>query len=460
MLDAVLARCDANLEASLDRLYGLIRIPSISTDPAHDADCDAAAKVCAEALAAIGFEAAVRPTPGRAMVVGHRRDAGAKGPSVLFYGHYDVQPVDPVELWQTPPFEPTLVTRDDGSKMIVARGSSDDKGQLLTFVEACRAWIEVTGGLPVPVSVLFEGEEESGSPSLVDFLEANKAELSRDLALVCDTSMWNADTPAISIGLRGLVGEEIEITAANKDLHSGHFGGPARNPNHVLAAILAALHDADGRVTLPGFYAGVHETPAEVKAQWEGMNFTAEGFLGPIGLSVPAGERGRSVAEMVWARPTCEVNGMIGGYTGAGFKTVIPAKASAKVSFRLVGDQDPAAIREAFRRFVAERVPEDCSVTFHAHGGSPAIVISPDLPALARGRAALAAEWGKDALMIGMGGSIPVVGEFKRRLGMDTLLVGFALDDDAIHSPNEKYELRSFHKGIRSWARILGELAA
>jgi acetylornithine deacetylase/succinyl-diaminopimelate desuccinylase-like protein len=460
MLDAVLARADANLEASLDRLSALIRIPSISTDAAYAAECARAAEWCRMELSAIGFEASVRPTAGRPMVVGHRTDPGATGPRVLFYGHYDVQPVDPLSLWKTDPFEPTLTTRADGSQQIVARGSSDDKGQLLTFVEACRAWIEATGGLPVPVSVLFEGEEESGSPSLGAFLDANAEELKKDVALVCDTNMFDADTPAIAISLRGLVGEEIEIRAADKDLHSGYFGGAARNPIHVLADILAALHDADNRVTVPGFYAGADEPPPEVADQWASLPFSAEKFLGGVGLKIPATERGRSVLEAIWSRPTCEVNGIVGGYTGAGFKTVLPAVASAKVSFRLVGTQDPAAIREAFRAFVRARVPEDCSVTFHPHGGSPALTIPIDSPALTSGRRALEAEWGRPAVMMGMGGSIPIVGDFKRRLGMDTLLVGFALEDDRIHSPNEKYDLKSFHKGIRSWARILGELAA
>jgi acetylornithine deacetylase/succinyl-diaminopimelate desuccinylase-like protein len=460
MLDAVLARADANLEASLDRLSALIRIPSISTDATYAAECAKAAEWCRMELEAIGFEASVRPTAGRPMVVGHRTDAGAKGPRVLFYGHYDVQPVDPLNLWQTDPFEPTLTTRADGSQQIVARGSSDDKGQLLTFVEACRAWIEATGSLPVPVSVLFEGEEESGSPSLGAFLDANAEELRKDVALVCDTNMFDADTPAIAISLRGLVGDEIEIRAADKDLHSGYFGGAARNPIHVLADILSALHDADNRVTVPGFYAGADEPPPEVAAQWASLPFSAEKFLGGVGLRIPATERGRSVLEAIWSRPTCEVNGIVGGYTGAGFKTVLPAVASAKVSFRLVGTQDPAAIREAFRAFVRARVPEDCAVSFHPHGGSPALTIPIDSPALTSGRRALEAEWGKPAVMMGMGGSIPIVGDFKRRLGMDTLLVGFALEDDRIHSPNEKYDLKSFHKGIRSWARILGELAA
>jgi acetylornithine deacetylase/succinyl-diaminopimelate desuccinylase-like protein len=309
------------------------------------------------------------------------------------------------------------------------------------------------------VTVLLEGEEESGSPSLGGFLDAHQGELAHDLALICDTSMWDPATPAITATLRGLVGEEVVLTGADRDLHSGLFGGPAQNPIRVLARILADLHDADGRVTLPGFYDGVDELPEAVAAQWNALGLTAEGFLGPLGLSEPAGERGRSVLEQVWARPTCEFNGIVGGYTGDGFKTVLPAKASVKVSFRLVGTQDPAAIRDAFRAHVRARLPADVSAEFHGHGGSPGLALAFDSPALARAKQALTEEWGREAAIIGGGGSIPVVGEFKRRLGMESLMIGFGLDDDRIHSPNEKYELTSFRKGARSWVRVLDALA-
>lgn len=459
VIDAVLARIDADIDESVERLFALLRIASISTDPDHARACAEAANWCADTLNGLGFAAGTRPTPGHPMVVGHRTDATAAGPHVLFYGHYDVQPVDPLELWHTDPFAPRLAEDEAGRKVIVARGAADDKGQLLTFVEACRAWIAVHGRLPVPVTILFEGEEESGSPSLVPFLEANAKELSHDVALICDTGMWDRETPAINSSLRGLVGEEIVITAASKDLHSGLFGGAARNPNHVLAKILADLHDENGHVRVPGFYDGVAETPAAIRAQWDSLGMTAETFLGGIGLKYPAGEGGRSVLEQVWARPTAEVNGMIGGYTGPGFKTVIPSRASAKVSFRLVGGQDPETIRAAFREFVAARVPGDCSVAFHAHGGSPGLSVDIDSPHMARSLKALSDEWPKPAVVIGSGGSIPIVGYFKDILGMDSLLIGFGHADDQIHSPNEKYDLASFHKGIRSWARVLAELA-
>jgi acetylornithine deacetylase/succinyl-diaminopimelate desuccinylase-like protein len=458
MLDDVLKRIDTDFEASLDRLFALLRIDSISTDPAHRDACRKAGAWLVDELAGLGFDASLRETPGHPIVVAHDR-TGRPGPHVLFYGHYDVQPVDPLSEWKSPPFEPRLVAGADGARQISARGAADDKGQLMTFVEAVRAWKATAGDLPLKVSVILEGEEESGSANLKPFLEANAKELSADLALVCDTGMWSADRAAITMALRGLVGEEVTIAAADRDLHSGLFGGAARNPIHVLAAILAALHDADGRVALPGFYDGVSELPPDIKRQWQGLGFDEAGFLGSVGLSVPAGETGRSVLEQVWARPTCEVNGIEGGYTGAGFKTVIAAKASAKVSFRLVGRQDPVAIREAFRAFVRARLPADCKVEFRAHGGSPAISLPFDASYLAAARRALADEWGSDPALVGSGGSIPVVGDFKRILGMDSLMIGFGLEDDRIHSPNEKYNLTSFKGGIRSWARVLAALA-
>ena len=456
-LEAVLARIDADMDAALERLFAVLRLKSISTDPAYAADCQACADWHTADLKSIGFEAASRPTPGHPIVVGH--DRTASGPSVLFYGHYDVQPVDPLELWEFDPFDPRIQVRADGSKAIRARGASDDKGQVMTFVEALRAWKAVTGKLPVKVSVLLEGEEESGGVNLPPFLAQNADELRADIGLICDTNMWDPKTPAIQTMLRGLCGEEFTIHAADRDLHSGFYGSAAANPNRILARILSDLHDDDGRVTLPGFYDGVPELPNALKAQWDSLDFDAAKFLGEIGLSVPAGERGRSVLEMVWSRPTCEINGMGGGYQGPGFKTVIPSVASAKVSFRLVFDQDPHAIRKAFREFVRARVPADCRVEFAEHGAGRAIRFPIEAPAFARTAEALTAEWGTKAVFIGGGGSIPVTHELKKALGMDVVLAGFALEDDRIHSPNEKYDLESFRRGIRSWARVLQALA-
>jgi len=453
-IETVLSKADSNLESSLEKMFALCRIKSISTDMAYKAECRAAAQWLVDYLGTLGFTASVRDTAGHPMVVGHHPAATENAPHLLFYGHYDVQPVDPLNLWDFDPFEPAI-REQDGKKVITGRGTSDDKGQLLTFVEACRAYKEVHGALPVRVTVLFEGEEESGSPSLRPFLEANAKELTADFALICDTNMWDEQTPAISAGLRGLVGEEITIKAADRDLHSGYFGGAAANPIHILTEVLAGLHDATGRVTLEGFYEGVEETPSQIKASWETLGMTTEKFLGAIGLSVPSGEKGRSVMELTWARPTAEVNGIWGGYTGEGFKTVIPAEASAKVSFRLVGKQNPDKVREAFRAYVQSKLPADCRVEFHKHGGSPAIQLPYDSTLLNKAKNALSDEWPKPAVMIGMGGSIPIAGDFQKMLGMETLLVGFAQSGDRIHSPNEKYDLNSFHKGIRSWIRII-----
>jgi acetylornithine deacetylase/succinyl-diaminopimelate desuccinylase-like protein len=313
--------------------------------------------------------------------------------------------------------------------------------------------------LPLGVTVIIEGEEECGSKNLPALVAASAAELKADVALVCDTNMWDLSTPAITTSLRGLVYEEVKITAADRDLHSGLFGGAAQNPIRVLTRILAAIHDDNGRITIPGFYDDVRELPPEIRRQWQALGLTAESFLGQVGLRVPAGEKDRLLIEQLSSRPTCDVNGIVGGYTGEGSKTVIPSQASAKVSFRLVGDQNPDKVRDAFRAFVRARLPADCTAEFISHAGAPAIALDWGMPVLGAARGALTAEWGKETALIGSGASIPIVADFKRLLGMDTLLIGFGLDDDRIHSPNEKYDLTSFHKGIRSWARVLAALA-
>lgn len=455
MTDSVLAFADAQLDASVERLCALMRVPSISTDPAYAADCRRAAEQLAAELADLGFDARVADTPGHPMVVAHH---DGDGPHVLFYGHYDVQPVDPITLWTRDPFDPWIDTREDGSKTIVGRGASDDKGQLRTFVEACRAWKQAEGRLPCRVTILFEGEEESGSTSLEPFLHAHAEELKADFALICDTLMWDRDTPGITIGLRGMAAGQVTVRGPSRDLHSGLYGGAARNPIQLLAGILGEMKDADGRVTLDGFYDGVPDTDPAVLESWNKLGFDPAEFLGEVGLRVPAGETGKTVLEQVWSRPTAEINGIWGGYTGEGFKTVIPAEAHAKVSFRLVGTQDPDQVWEAFQAHVRRRLPEDCTATFESRGpGSFAISLSSDSGPLAATQGALDAEWGKSALL-GCGGSIPVVNSIRSILGMDSVMVGFALPDDNIHSPNEKYELKSFHKGIRSWVRILGAL--
>jgi len=457
-LDAVLSRIDQDIDQSVERLFALLRIASVSTDPAFKPQCQAAAAHVAADLASIGFAAEVRPTEGHPVVVGKAN--GVSGPRVLFYGHYDVQPVDPLNLWKTPPFEPRIETLPDGRKIIVARGACDDKGQAMTFIEACRAYKAVTGKLPLPITMMIEGEEECGSKNLFGFVKDNADEFKLDLALVCDTAMWDQKTPAITTSLRGLVYEDVKITCADRDLHSGVFGGAAQNPLRLLTKILGAMWDDDGRVTIPGFYDGVKDLPADIKADLTALDLTEEKFLGPIGLKKSVGEKGRLLIEQITTRPTAEINGIIGGYTGEGAKTVIPGEANAKVSFRLVGTQDPFKIRDAFRTFVRERLPADCKVEFGNFGVAPPLQLSFDNPALNKAREALAQEWGKKAVTVGAGGSIPIVADFKNILGMDSLLVGFALDDDRVHSPNEKFDLTCYHKGIRSWARILDALAA
>ncbi|WP_299692321.1 M20/M25/M40 family metallo-hydrolase [uncultured Tateyamaria sp.] len=453
-LDAVLSRIDADLPHATERLMELLRIPSISTDPAFAEHCQTAADWLVADLASIGVKADKRDTPGHPMVVGH---VDGDGPHLLFYGHYDVQPVDPLDLWDRDPFDPEVQDTPKG-RVIRARGASDDKGQLMTFVEACRAWQAEHGTLPCKITFFFEGEEESGSPSLVPFMQANADELRADLALICDTGLFESRVPAIVTMLRGLLAEEITITAPDKDLHSGMYGGVAMNPIRVLSRVLAGLHDDQGRVTVPGFYDGVPELPDAIRSQWQGLAFDHKTFLGDVGLSEPAGEQDRTPVEMIWSRPTCDVNGIWGGYTGDGFKTVLPSQASAKVSFRLVGDQDPHKIRDSFRQMVRDTLPPDCTVEFTGHGASHASSTPTDAPAFEAARTALSDEWGVPAAYVGCGGSIPIAGHFQDILGTTPMLIGFGKDDDQIHSPNEKYDMESFHKGIRSWARVLAAL--
>ncbi|MFK7937941.1 MAG: M20/M25/M40 family metallo-hydrolase [Roseovarius sp.] len=455
-LDAILTRIDNELPQTIDRLMGLLRIPSISTDPAYDAQCDAAADWLVKDLQSIGIDAEKRTTPGQPMVVGH---IDGPGPHLLFYGHYDVQPVDPLNLWNSDPFDPQLEDTPNG-QVIRGRGSSDDKGQLMTFVEACRAYKAVKGSLPCKITFFFEGEEESGSPSLIPFMKDNAKELSADIALICDTSMVSPGVPSIASQLRGMLKDEFTVHGPKIDLHSGHYGGPALNPLREISRIISTLHDDTGRVTIDGFYDGVHEVPDDLLRQWENCGFDEDTYLSSVGMTQAHGEDGYSTLVQQWARPTLEINGLWGGYQGAGTKTVIPAEAHCKITCRLVGDMDPDKLRTRLRAHIEAQLSTDARITWNNDlDGSPAAVMNTDRPEFELARQALSDEWQREAVLCGMGGSIPIAGFFKDVLNLDSMLIGFAQDDDAIHSPNEKYDVRSFHKGMRSWARILDRLA-
>ncbi|MER9390122.1 M20/M25/M40 family metallo-hydrolase [Mesorhizobium sp. M0435] len=479
-LKAVLDAIDNNRDAALARLFEVLRIPSVSTDPAYKESCRATAEWCAATLREIGFEAGLRETSGNPIVVAHDGPAdGAGKPHILFYGHYDVQPPDPLNLWTKPPFEPWLDFESGNGEVIVARGAEDSKGQFSTFLEALRAWKQVAGALPIRVTVLLEGEEESDSPSLPEFLVRHRSEITCDLAFICDVVQWDKDTPAITVRLRGIVGLEVILTGPSRDLHSGQYGGPALNPIRTLVHVLADLHDADGRVAVPGFYDGIEPPPPDQKKQWEALDFDTDAFLGDVGLAVPAGEKGYTALEQLWERPTCEFNGITGGYQGVGGKTIIPSRASAKISCRLVPGQNPEKILNSLRLFIESRVPQDCKVEFLNNDNTglsgedescsfetkvkeasrKAFSIDPRSPYLKAAAAALEEEWGRPTVFMGSGGSIPIVSSLSRVLGMDCLPIGFGLDDDRIHSPNEKYNVKCFQKGARSWARIIGRLA-
>lgn len=456
---AVLQQADAAFDQSRENLFALLRIPSISAQPVHKPDIQRAAEWWRDQLAGLGFRAEIRPTAGHPVVVGHfDGPADYRGPHVLFYGHYDVQPVDPVELWHSPPFEPQLVDGPHG-KRFVARGAVDDKGQTMMFLEALRAWHTAGGGIPARLTVLIEGEEEVGSPNLEPFLAQHRDDLKSDLALISDTGMWDVDTPAITTRLRGMAYCEVTLKAANRDLHSGLYGGSALNPINALTHILGELHDESGRIQLPGFYDRVKPVTNAQRAQWDALGFDEAAFLGGIGLSTPVGERGYAALERLWARPTADINGIWGGYTGPGSKTVIAAEASAKVSFRLVPDQDPAEVYAAFQHFVQDRLPPGAQAEFKINSGSPGIEMNLDTPWVRAAQTVLAEEYGKPAVLMGSGGSIPVVMSLKQVLGIDSLLIGFGLDDDQVHSPNEKFEQRCFYHGIRSHARLLAKFA-
>ncbi len=453
-LSAVLDRISDTRDQSRRRLMDFLSIPSVSAQPAHAPDCRRAAAWAQAELEAVGFSTRLVETAGHPVVLAHHAGPGPGAPHLLYYGHYDVQPAEPLDLWNSPAFEPVIIEGPNGPR-IVARGAVDDKGQVSLWLEAFRAWHHVTGALPARITVVLEGEEEVGSVNLEPFLRDHAADLKADVAIISDTNMWDIDTPAITTRLRGLVYAELRVRAASRDLHSGLFGGSALNPINALTRLLGALHDKQGMVQLPGFYDGVADLSLAQRHEWDALHFDESAFLGEIGLHHPAGETSRGGLERLWARPTADINGIWGGYQGAGAKTVIASEAGAKVSFRLVAGQDPARILDSFRAFVAAHVPADLHTEIETFGMAPGFEVSSQNPWVGTARKILTDEYGKEAVLIGSGGSIPVVESLRRILGLDTLLMGFGLADDQVHSPNEKFDLRCIDHGTRAHARLL-----
>ena len=440
-----------NEERFLEELKDFIRIPSISTLPEHDVDVQKAARFVAESMKAAGLEnMEISPTAKHPLVYADWLHAPGK-PTVLCYGHYDVQPPDPVEMWHTPPFEPTIRNGN-----LYARGAVDDKGQVYMHFKAIESLIASHGKLPVNVKFIVEGEEEIGGASIARFVAENPAKLKADVALVSDTAMYAEGIPTLCIGLRGLMYTELECVGPARDLHSGLYGGAAPNPIFGLIELLAKAKNADGVVQIPDFYDDVEEpAPAEI-ASWNALPFDeAEYLRAEVGSTSLTGEPGRSVFEKTWSRPTLEVHGIAGGFTGAGAKTVIPANATAKVSFRLVPSQDPAKIYAAWEKFVATNVPKGLRMQVKKLSAAPASVVSPDHPAIRLAAEAFEEVLGRETVFTRSGGSIPIVGDFSRHLGIPTILMGLGLPDDGLHSPNEKFKVDNFYLGIRTVAGFL-----
>jgi acetylornithine deacetylase/succinyl-diaminopimelate desuccinylase-like protein len=444
--------CEANAARARDELFAFLRIPSVSARSEHQRDCAAAASFVAEALARLGFTTTIEPTPGHPIVLGEWRHAPAGAPTLLIYGHYDVQPAEPLERWTSPPFEPAV---RDGR--IYARGSVDDKGQLYLHVKALEAHLATRGTLPINVIVLAEGEEEVGSVNLEAFLEREKARLACDAVVISDSTMFAPGIPSILSSLRGMVYLELTVHGASGDLHSGMYGGAVVNPAMALARILATMHDADGRIAIPGFYDDVRAFPDQVRAQMRDLPFSDEQLMHEVGVTALGGESGYTTLERLWTRPTCEVNGLLSGYTGEGAKTVLPAVSMAKVSFRLVPDQDPETIAELVQQHVTRVAPAGVTVTVeYLHGGRP---WRADLqgPIIDAGKVALAAAFGREPVITGEGGSIPVVGDFERILSAPVLLMGFGLPGENAHAPDEWISEENYQLGIRAAAVLYDE---
>ena len=451
-LDAWLTEHDARIH---DELFEFLRIPSVSARSEHDADTARAAAWLHGKLAAIGFTTETIPTDGHPVVLAEWRQAPAGAPTILVYGHYDVQPPEPLEQWTSPAFEPTV---RDGK--LFARGSVDDKGQLWIHVKALEAHLATRGTLPVNVILLAEGEEEVGSEHLAPFVERNAARLACDAAVISDSAMFAPGVPSILSSLRGLAYFEVNVRGPSSDLHSGSYGGAIVNPAMALARILATFHDADGRVAIPGFYDAVRPFPGNVIEAMRVLPFDEAGFMREVGVNTLGGEQGFTTLERLWTRPTCEVNGLLSGYTGEGAKTVLPGHAMAKVSCRLVPDQDPAMIETLVATHVAQVAPPGVVATVRAlHGGKP---WRADLagPAFDAARRALGAAFGREPVIVGEGGSIPVVGDFERALKVPVVLLGFGLPGENAHAPDEWISVDNFRRGMRAIAALYDELAA
>ncbi len=447
---------EQNQSRLLEELKDFLRIPSISTLPEHKPDIALAARFVADSLTRAGLEhVEMIPTAGNPLVYGDWLHAAGK-PTVLCYGHYDVQPPDPLELWQNPPFEPAVRNGN-----IYARGSADDKGQMYMHVKAVEALRSANGTLPVNLKFLVEGEEEVGGASIAKYVAANPAKLKADVALVSDTALYAEGLPTLCIGLRGLIYMELEATGPSRDLHSGLYGGAAPNPIFGLIELLAKCKDASGRILIPGIYDDVMPPAYAEKESWQRLPFQESDFLaGEVGASALTGEPGYSVLERIWSRPTFEVHGIAGGFTGAGAKTVIPSKATAKVSFRLVPRQDPQKVIQSFRGFIASQAPAGIRIELHVLSAAPAVMVNPDHPAIQTAAQAFSEMLGKPTVFTRNGASIPVVADFAAHLGIPSVLMGFGLPDDGLHSPNEKYNLQNYYRGIMTIAHFFEKLGA
>jgi acetylornithine deacetylase/succinyl-diaminopimelate desuccinylase-like protein len=435
----------------LDELIALLRIPSISTLPEHKNDVQRAAQFVADSLKKAGLEnVEIIKTAGHPLIYGDWLHAPGK-PTVLLYGHYDVQPPDPLELWETPPFEPTI---RDGN--LYARGSADDKGQMYMHVKAVEGLQAINGKLPVNVKFLIEGEEEVGGESIAKYVAENPKKLKADVALVSDTALYADGIPTLCIGLRGLIYTEIVATGPMRDLHSGLYGGAAPNAVFGLVELLAKLKDAGGVIQIPGIYDDVQPPdPAEL-ASWKSLPFDEQEFVKKeVGSTQLTGEKNYSVLERVWARPTLEVHGIAGGFTAAGAKTVIPAKATAKVSLRMVPNQDPEKVLAAYREFVRKNTPAGIQTEVRVLSAGPAVMVDPNSPAIQIAAKAFSEMLGRPTVFTRSGGSIPIVGDFAKHLGIPTILMGFGLPDDGLHSPNEKYRVSNYYTGIMTIAHFL-----